>query len=42
MNILLAEDDNQLGELIVYMLTKSGHKVDGRGRCILLRFQRTL
>jgi DNA-binding response OmpR family regulator len=28
MKILLAEDDSQLGELIVYMLTKSGYKVD--------------
>lgn len=28
MKILLAEDDSQLGELIVYMLTKSGYKVE--------------
>jgi DNA-binding response OmpR family regulator len=28
MKILLAEDDSQLGELIEYMLTKSGYKVE--------------
>lgn len=28
MKILLAEDDSQLGELIVYMLNKSGYKVE--------------
>lgn len=28
MKILLAEDDSQLGELVVYMLTKSGYKVE--------------
>jgi DNA-binding response OmpR family regulator len=28
MKILIAEDDSQLGELIVYMLTKTGYKVE--------------